>query len=202
MANQPRDLECGEYSQSHLELELLELLTQTEVPYPWNPTAIETDAYFSTVEASVAPLWFTDEADFAPQAQTAIAAFERLWSANPSETSAVETVRAALLQKFGTQVPSSWLEAIAERAQTLTSNKTPIAQRLVQCVSELLPQWTPEDLQVLARPFAYAMRGESLDSTVTSMSQKTWSNLSEIEKARLSLAIARYAVSESENFSA
>lgn len=202
MPNQPRDLEYGEYSQSHLELELLELLTQTEVPYPWNPTAVETDAYFSTVEASVAPLWLTDEADFAPQAQTAIAAFERLWSANPSETSALQSVRAALLHKFGTQVPSSWLEAIAERAQTLISNETPIAQRLVQCVSELLPQWTPEDLQVLARPFAYAMRGESLDSTVTTMSQKTWSNLSEIEKARLSLAIARYAVSELDNFSA
>jgi hypothetical protein len=202
MPNQPRDLECGEYSQSHLELELLERLTQTEVPYPWNPTALETDAYFSTGEAEVAPLWFTDEADFAPQAQTAIAAFERLWSANPSETSAVERVRAALLQKFGTQVPSDWLAAIAERAQTLTSNETPIAQRLVQCVSELLPQWTPEDLQVLARPFAYAMRGESLDSTVNTISQKTWSNLSEIEKARLSLAIARYAVSELENFSA
>ncbi|AFY81645.1 hypothetical protein [Oscillatoria acuminata] len=202
MPNIPRDLECGEYSQSHLELELFELLTQTEVPYPWNPTAIETDAYFSTVEAAVEPLWLIDEADFAPQAQTAIAAFERLWSANPSETSAVESVRAALLQKFGTQVPSEWLEAIAERARTLTSSETPIAQRLVQCVSELLPQWTPEDLQVLARPFAYAMRGESLDSTVTTISQKTWSNLSEIEKARLSLAIARYAVSEIENFSA
>lgn len=202
MPNKPRDLECGEYSQSHLELELLELLTQTEVPYPWNPTVLETEAYFSTVEAAAAPLWLTDEADFAPQAQTAIAAFERLWSANPSETSAVATVRAALVQKFGTQVPSNWLEAIAERAQTLTSSETPIAQRLIQCVSELLPQWTPEDLQVLARPFAYAMRGESLDSTVTTMSQKTWSDLSEIEKARLSLAIARYAVYELENFSA
>ncbi|MCT7962523.1 hypothetical protein NG791_17790 [Laspinema sp. D1] len=202
MPNQARDLECGEYSPSHLELELLDLLTQTEVPYPWNPSAIAAEAYFASVEAAEAPLWLDDEADFAPQAETAIAAFERLWSANPSEISAVESVRATLLQKFGTQVPSDWLEAIAERAQTLTSTTTPMAQRLVQCVSELLPQWTPEDLQVLARPFAYAMRGESLDSTVTTMSEKTWSNLSEIEKARLSLAIARYAVSELENFSA
>ncbi len=202
MANQPRDLECGEYYQSHLELELLELLDQVEVPYPWNPTGIDTEAYFSTVEAEISPLWLTDEAEFVPQAQTAIAAFERLWATHPSETSVMEKVRAALLQKFGTQVPSSWLEAIADRAQTLTSGETSIAQRLVQCVTELLPQWTPEDLQVLARPFAYAMRGESLDSTVTTISQKTWSNLSEIEKARLSLAIARYAVSELENFSA
>ncbi|HEY9835551.1 MAG TPA: hypothetical protein V6D27_01430, partial [Vampirovibrionales bacterium] len=86
MANQPRDLECGEYYQSHLELELLELLDQVEVPYPWNPTGIETEAYFSTVEAEISPLWLTDEAEFAPQAQTAIAAFERLWATHPSET--------------------------------------------------------------------------------------------------------------------
>ncbi len=201
MPNPRRDLECREYSQSHLELELLESLTQPEVPYPWNPTDLESEAYFSTLEAEVTPLWLTEE-EFAPRAQTAIASFQKLWSANSSTTSAVEKVRAALLQKFGTQVPSNWLEAIADQARNLASTQTPTAQRLVECVSALLPQWTPEDLQVLARPFAYAMRGESLESTVTTITEKTWSNLSEIEKARLSLAIARYAVSEVENLSA
>jgi hypothetical protein len=201
MPNQPSHLKYGDYSPSHLELDLLEVLTQIEDPYPWNPAALESEAYFSCVEAEGIS-WELTEAEFTPQAQTAIAAFERLWSNSSPQSSAVARLKTALVQKFGAEVPSTWLDAIAEKAKTLTSTEIPTAQRLVQCVSELLPQWTPEDLQVLARPFAFAMRGESLDSTVSTITQKTWSNLSEIEKARLSLAIARYAVSELDNFSA
>ena len=68
---------------------------------------------------------------------------------------------------------------------------------MVECVLDILPQWDEEDLQVLARPLAYAMRdvdSEGVELVVAT--KRPWAQLSEIEQARVSLAVARYAISE------
>jgi hypothetical protein len=66
-------------------------------------------------------------------------------------------------------------------------------------VQDCLPSWGEEDLQVLARPFAYAMRGsetEMLEVALRSVRCAEWADLSSIEQARLSLALARYALDQ------
>jgi hypothetical protein len=68
---------------------------------------------------------------------------------------------------------------------------------MVECVLDILPQWAEEDLQVLARPLAYAMREVDSEGTQLAMATKRpWAQLSEIEQARVSLAVARYAISQ------
>jgi hypothetical protein len=51
----------------------------------------------------------------------------------------------------------------------------------------------------MGRPLAMAMRSgqdEALDMTLRSIPQTDWQNLPEIERARLSLVVARYALRE------
>ena len=50
--------------------------------------------------------------------------------------------------------------------------------------------WAEDDLRVFARPLAYAMRGE----VASEPSSNDWAALSEIEQAKLTLAIAKYAM--------
>lgn len=192
------DFESREYSRSQIELELLDAVAIAEVPYPWNPADPETEAYLQAAEAQ---LPFADAFDeiLETTSPPAIANLERLWSDTAAEDTLLETVQTALQQKFGAWVPHTWLEAIATQARSQQTASRSFAEQLVQCVNPLLPQWPSQDLQVLARPFAYAMRGESLDSSLAALSQKAWTELSEIEKARVSLAIARYALSQLPN---
>ena len=73
-----------------------------------------------------------------------------------------------------------------------------LSDQLVHCVSEVLPGWDLEDLEVMARPLAYSMRGDKndeLENILATIEPVDWYNLSEVEQARLSLAIALYAIS-------
>lgn len=76
-------------------------------------------------------------------------------------------MKTSLLQNFAEQIPDELLNRLAQAAtrmnEEVSSRSLSLADQLVQCVQELLPQWSEEDLQVLARPFAYAMRGAELD---------------------------------------
>lgn len=70
----------------------------------------------------------------------------------------------------------------------------------MQCIQELLPNWAEDDLLVLARPFAYSMRGADTDEFVLgNVPSQDWTALSEIEKARTGLAIAQYALAQLQN---
>ena len=71
------------------------------------------------------------------------------------------------------------------------------SEKLVECVQALLPSWEVDDLLVLARPFAYAMRSSephTLTSLIRDFEERDWANLSEIEQAKITLAIADYAL--------
>ena len=127
------------------------------------------------------------------------------WDAVPSAMAPPTyrfALRESLRRKFGA-VPLSWLDDIARCAlelwqlPDLDPAKLSAAQQLVYCVLPLFPNWAEEDLQVLARPFAYAMRGGELfigGGALANIQVENWQGLSEIEKARVSLAIAHYAL--------
>jgi hypothetical protein len=195
--------------QAQAELELLQLMLQPEscsypgdsdasFTYPWNPAAPEAEAYFEALEQEVVKAgWSTT--DLIEQGQILSNYLDQAWSDVPAATTQVSTSCTNLLQQFANQVPQRVLDAIVRRAQQVVVLNLSLADQMVQCVQECLPNWAEEDLQVLARPFAYAMRGaetEMLEASLRSLRCAAWTELSGVEQARLSLAIARYAIAQ------
>ncbi|MER3431860.1 MAG: hypothetical protein C4288_00125 [Leptolyngbya sp. ERB_1_1] len=163
-----------------VEVEVAEI-PDNRISYPWNPADPKSESFFNTLEQKFS-LDAISDAEMSDRADAFFSHLDSLFAAPTLETS--------LAQKFAT-VPQSVLNAIARQAQKLANSSAMLADQLVQCVQEALPQWAEEDLQVLARPLAYSMRGE--EQTVKSTD---WARLSETEQARLTLAIARYALNE------
>jgi hypothetical protein len=193
--------------QAQVERDLLHLLLEAEAldianaeeadasVYPWNPAHPDSEVFFANLEADCNAVgWSLDE--LAPYAQTLGQSLEALWTEAPAlDVAAV--LPAAALQPF--QIPQSLLTTIVQRAQEAIASNITLADQLVQCVRDALPNLADEDLQVLARPYAYAMRGsatESLEAALRTMRCAAWTELSGIEQARLSLAIARYAIAQ------
>ena len=180
-----------------------EMLTAAELPhakiaYPWNPAEPDAEAFFNQAESdSIVHGWSSEE--ITTRAETFFAQLDTLLAA--ASTATVET---ALMQRFAACVPQQLLSTIATQAQRLTQSSLSLADQLVQCVHDLLPslpELVEEDLYVLARPLAFAMRdpqSQTLDSTLETVHSMRWQELSQTEQARLSLAIARYALGQSE----
>jgi hypothetical protein len=186
----------------HAELELLHLVLQESETYPWNPAEQDAEAYFADLEQEVMAAGWLEE-DLMASGQVLAQTLNQMWdSVAPTvavQDSVAQSLSAELFQRFTAQVPQTFLESIVQRARALVSNNQSLADQLVACVSDLLPEWGNDDLQVLARPFAYAMRGgetEMLEAALRSVRCAAWTELSGIEQARLSLAIARYALSQ------
>jgi hypothetical protein len=189
------------------ELELLQIIfemedleTEEAISYPYNPSDPETDSYFETLEKEVlAAGWSMD--DLSEQGRILSDRVDQLWSTFPTSaveaSTAVDVLSSTLFQRFAPRVPQQLLESIAQKAQQVTSQNLSLADQLVMCVQDCLPNWGTDDLQVFARPLAFAMRSpetEVLESALQSIRSATWTELSEIEQARLSLVIARYAI--------
>jgi len=188
------------------ERELLQLILQSEASYPWNPADPGAEAYFAELEQEVAASWST--AELAAQGQALSTQLDQLWAtvlpAATIQETAAQSLSADLFGQFAAQVPKSLLDRIVDRANQIIATNLSLADQLVQCVQELLPEWGEDDLQVLARPFAYAMRGaetEMLEAALRSVRCAAWTELSGVEQARLSLAIARYAIAQLPNSS-
>lgn len=185
--------------QALAELELVALvLNQSEAPLPWLATEdAPMWAELEAMEQEIADSWTPD--DFAPHVQSLATTFDAAWDALPTaELAAVFPPN--LFQQFTSQMPSEWVQRIRHRAEQAIAQSNSLADQLVFSVSGLLPNFMEEDLQVLARPFAYAMRSgqeaELMDGALQSVCRDDWENLSEVDKARLSLAIARYVISQ------
>lgn len=184
--------------QAQAELELLQLILHSDKAYPWNPAELEAESYFADLEQEVAAAGWTEE-EIAVQGQILSTQFEQMWSTLPVAQDATRKVTEDLLQRFAAQIPQNLLEDIVQRARQVLSTNLSLADKLVSCVQELVPNWGEDDLLVLARPFAYAMRGaetEALESTLNAVQNSAWADLSSLEQARISLAIARYAISQ------
>ena len=188
---------------NQIELELLNLILDETANYPWNPADPEAEAYFAALEQEVMNAGWTS-AELTEAGQRLATTFDQLWATETVEAPVVELAQSPrlsdLFQQFTAQVPQQMIDAIVSRARRVMSSNLSLADQLVHSVQECLPNWAEEDLQVLARPFAYAMRGgaesEMLESALRSVRCAAWTDLSGIEQARLSLAIARYAIAQ------
>lgn len=196
--------------QAATELELLQVLLSDDA-YPWT---IEPEnahqQYFEQLEST----WTQDlsEDDNAAIASTGQEFFQQLdqaWanadaallektqpvvSANP-----IATIQSVLTEQFQDRVPADLIQTLTQKAQHFASQPLSLAEQLVQSVQDVLPEWGVEDLQVLARPYAFAMRGpetDKLEVALRSVRYAAWTELSGVEQARLSLAIARYTLSQ------
>ena len=190
MATQSPDSQHFRDAQTQTQMELLATIVQTDVAYPWNPAQLESESYLSSLEQEFALSDSFSDSDIAEKSQVLFAQLEQVWVA--------AALQKSLGDKFA-RVPQDFLARIAKSVQNATVKYQSLADQMVECVLDILPQWAEEDLQVLARPLAYAMReADSSGVEVVMETRRPWAELSEIEQARVGLAVARYAISQLE----
>jgi len=188
MATQSPDSQYFRDSQTQAQMELLATIVQTDVAYPWNPAQLESESYLTALEEEFALSDSFSDSDIAQKSQVLFAQLEQVWLTTALQKS--------LREKFA-RVPQDFLARIAQSVQNATVKYQSLADQMVECVLDILPQWAEEDLHVLARPLAYAMREVDSEGAESVMAtRRPWAQLSEIEQARVSLAVARYAISQ------
>ncbi|MDB9313219.1 hypothetical protein PN462_08920 [Spirulina sp. CS-785/01] len=177
-------------SKFQVQGELLEVILQDEVIYPWNPADAAVEDYLQTLEDQYAVADWS-EAETEARSQDFFAQLERCW---PTDSSTPVVNR--LMDRFGGQVPQDYLSAIAQQVETVANATLSPLERLVNCVQPLLSNWSTDDLQVFARPMAYAMRSGPGNTAVNL--PKHWNELSEVEQAKYTLQIAHYALNQAQ----
>ncbi len=188
MATQSPDSQYFRDSQTQAQMDLLATIVQTDVAYPWNPAQLESESYLTALDQEFALSDTFSDSDIAQKSQVLFAQLEQVWLTTALQKS--------LREKFA-RVPQDFLARIAQSVQNATVKYQSLADQMVECVLDILPQWAEEDLQVLARPLAYAMREvDSEGAELVMATRRPWAQLSEIEQARVSLAVARYAISQ------
>ncbi|AFY67885.1 hypothetical protein [Geitlerinema sp. PCC 7407] len=178
------------HNRSHAWLDLAQAVLYADMPYVWNPAEAAAEEYFMEAEAQL-----DAEGMAAPELAQYAQAFEAAafdLFAQHDRTSLCAT----LVEKFAQRVPQELLDGIVRQAQAMVKSQMSIAERLIACVQDALPHWSADDLQVLARPYAFAMRDRDYVSETLNATAISWEQLSEMDRARLSLAIARYALDE------
>ncbi|MEO0541177.1 MAG: hypothetical protein AAFZ80_09980 [Cyanobacteria bacterium P01_A01_bin.105] len=179
------------------DADMLHIVLDAAQPYPWLPTDPAAQAYLDEVAAAGDALDITDgEAIEGWQALST--QLESMWT-TPSQVPASPTsaeLQDRLREKFAQRLPASLVQQISAKAQQVMASGRPMAEQLIACVQDTLTAWDETDLQVMARPLAYAMRGqeEILEVTIQSVRNAEWEALSPMEQARISLAAARYAI--------
>lgn len=179
-------------AQRRIELEMLSALLEEDAVYPWSPADPATLAYYDTLEA-VFQTGRLPEDIFDSRWDRLSQQVDSLWSLSP------ETLARSLEERFGVCMPRSLLSQLAASATVISETGLSLIDQLVACAQTVLQDWATEDLQVMARPLSLAMRhgqGEAAEVTLRSVRQIAWEDLSELEQARLSLVIARYALAE------
>ena len=180
----PQDL-LNQYSK-----ELVDDLLLHDSIYPWDMKASETEEYINNLENQFSDNWINKELE--NKAQSFFSRLNQCWDINSNCN-----IYNVLSEQFGSTIPHNLLENISvEINKVITLNINPM-ERLIQCVKPLLSQWSEVDLQVFARPLVYAMRGDfepEKDMVNSLMENKQWHDLSEVEKAKITLAIAQYTL--------
>ncbi|MFN6530983.1 hypothetical protein [Nostoc sp. ChiSLP03a] len=191
---------------SQVDLELLEALLEPEdANYPWNPSDEESEAYFQELEQQFG-MEDLQGVELMRRSQDFYGHLDTLWSSitptpghNNLQQAVVLNLQETLRTNFSACVPQILLNTIATKAAEIFAARQLISEQLVECVQTVLPAWGTEDLIVLARPFAYAMRSsesQNVTSALSNLHNSEWTALSEVDKAKVSLAIASYAFTE------
>lgn len=169
-----------------VELELMQNLLDLEhTPYPWNPTEPNADEYFRAAEQTFTwDNWQPHEIH--DRAQAFMGQLNQLW------------VQQSVLEQFAARIPTNILQSIVQQAHNVLARNLSAIDQLVECVCTVLPNWESDDLQVLARPLALAMRSAEAEAAgskiINSIQPSQWQELSEVEQAKLSLAIAHHTL--------
>ncbi|MGL5081184.1 MAG: hypothetical protein ACRC8A_06820 [Microcoleaceae cyanobacterium] len=175
--------------ETQAELDLLDALFQPEQLYPINPLEPEAEARLSQLEERFSVTDCLTDAEVLEKSQTLLTHIDRLWL--------IPQLQKSLQQRFAQCMPRHLLYQLVQKGVEMAASGVSFADQLVQSAQAALPQWQEEDLWVLARPFAYAMRGDtSPESALATMQSRDWADLSEVEQARVSLMIACAALSE------
>lgn len=153
---------------------------KAKISYPIDPA--QSQDWLAELSSNQLLDCFSD-AELDAKANAFFGAVEQLWEPD---------LLAVLSRKFVT-VPRELLKTIALRVSQLGTTSGELADQLIACAQSALPQWAEDDLRVFARPMVYAMRG---DAPKTDMLGKDWAVMSEIEQAKLTLAIAKYAIDQ------
>jgi cell division septum initiation protein DivIVA len=195
---------------SPTHLELLEALLDEDATYPWNPSQPESDDYFCRAEHQSKIQDLLDE-ELTARSQSFYNQLDTLWSHVSAKqhyncnvaVGFVTQLKENLQKQIAAKVPHELIERIAEKAAEIFNPQQSMGEQLVSCVQSILPSWGSDDLTVLARPFAYAMRNSethSLETVLDKVGEDDWQNISEIEQARISVAIAYYALRQITNY--
>jgi hypothetical protein len=207
MANKINGSDTFSSLPSQVDLELLEALLEPEDGnYPWNPGDDESEAYFQELEQQFG-MEDLQGVELMRRSQDFYNHLDTLWSditstldENESRQQAVVlNLQEILHTTFSACVPQALLNTIATKAAEIFAARQLMGEQLVECVQTVLPTWGTEDLLVLARPFAYAMRSSESQnpaSALSNLQNSDWTALSEVEKAKVSLAIASYAFAQ------
>ena len=172
---------------SHLSLseqiteELLAILIEEEDTYAWDVTAVENHDPLDVTETPFSLCAGLEATALEAQAHRFFSSLHQKFptvSVSPQSN---------IFDQFASLLPAEHLNRLVESAENLVNSQLDNLDRLVVCLSELFPQWSPEDLQVFARPYAYTMRSGQSE---TNIDTENWQNLSEIEQIRRSAAIA------------
>ena len=179
---------------SEVQAQLIDsLLASSTDTYPWNPAEPDTADYYLEADRHFSLDDWSD-AEITQRSQLFFAQIQSCWANSPAPVLEISPL-AALIEKFGARVPQQWLGQIAENVRCLATNQLEPIDLLIQSVQDLLPNWAADDLLVIARPYAYAMRGdtgvENIDNIVRPLA---WTELSELERAKLTIAIAQAAI--------
>ncbi|AKG22949.1 hypothetical protein [Calothrix sp. 336/3] len=201
MANQVNGMQVND-----IDIEFLEALLQPEdAAYPWNTSDPVNEEYFLQVEADSC-LQDVLEEEATERSLLFFNQLDNLWSSyynDTTEVSLVNQVQENLQTMLAAAVPQEWLQAIAHKAVNIFKSQQSFSEQLVECVQSVLPMWESDDLSVFARPLAYAMRSSDSQSNVESLlnnvKETEWTKLSEIEQARVSMAIAYYTLRQLNN---
>ena len=184
---------------SEAEAHLMDcLLASSTANYPWNPTDPATADYYTESDRSFS-LDDWSEAEIGQRSQSFFASIQSCWVDAPSPDLEMSPL-AALTAKFGARVPQPWLAQIAANVSSLAASNLKPVEHLVQSVQDLLSNWPTDDLLVMARPYAYAMRCDpGVDNPDNIVRPLEWTELSKVERAKLTILIAQYAIDINSN---
>ena len=216
MADKIRGSKNFNNSLSQVELDLLaSLLEPEDNSYPWNPYEEDSLAYFDRLEEQF-PIQDLLDDELQTRSQGFHNQLDALWSKVESQnysncntnTTATVKLQKSLQKQFRNSMPKDWINLIAQKAAEIFNSQQSMTEQLIECVQAVLPSLEVDDIMVLARPLAYATRsGEpnKVESALKNFNQNKncdWATLSEIEQAKVGLAVAYHALNQLDSFQA
>ncbi len=160
---------------------LLDYLCTHADPYPWDVVSPHNQDFLDQLNQAS---WAEDEQEFADRSKRFFAQFDRLF---PSASVLVQ-----LQRHFEDKIPTSYLQRMIGTVQKVAHNQKSTSDQLLQAISDLLPQWSPEDLTLLARPYCTALRQGTPQTQLPEKCTQPWDRLSPIEQAKYTVAIAYF----------